>query len=45
MRTATATGDARPQAKVHGSDEESEEPILPTKAVKAAGGKGLCLMV
>lgn len=44
-RVATATADARPQAKVHGSDEESEELILPTKAVKAAGGKGLCLMM
>jgi hypothetical protein len=40
-RVATATGRTRPQAKPARPGEESDEPIVPMKAVKAVGGKGL----
>ena len=41
MRIATATEGTRPQAEAPRSDEGSDESILPVKAAKAAGGKGL----
>ena len=44
MRAATATAGPRPRAKARRPDEESDESIVPMKAVKAAGGKGLCSM-
>ncbi len=44
MREAAATVWARPQAKLSGLGEESDEPVVPMKATKAAGGKGLYSM-
>jgi hypothetical protein len=41
LRVATATAGTRPQAKARRAVEESDEPIVPLKATKAAGGKGL----
>jgi RNA-directed DNA polymerase len=38
---ASATGRTRPHAEAPGLPEESDESVVPTKAVKAAGGKGL----
>ena len=40
-----ATDGPRPRAEASRSGEESDESIVPTKAVKVAGGKGLCSMV
>lgn len=45
MRVATATAGTRPQAKARRSAEESDESMVPMKAVKAAGGTGLYSMV
>ena len=43
-RMATATARARLQTKTSGPGEKSDESVVPVKAVKAAGGKGLCSM-
>src|SRR6266508_94101 len=40
-RLATASARTRPRAEVGGPGEESDESVVPTKAAKAAGGKGL----
>lgn len=42
MRVAAATEGPRPQAEAGGLDEESDGSVVPMKAAKAAGGKGLC---
>lgn len=40
---ANETDRTRPKAKAAGLSEESEKLVLPLKAAKAAGGKGLHL--
>ena len=40
---AIETGSTRPKAKAVRLSEESEKLVVPVKAVKAAGGKGLHL--
>ena len=43
VRLAIATDGSRPHAEAIRPVEESDGPIVPMKAVKAAGGKGPCL--
>src|SRR5438034_952544 len=43
-RVAPANERTRPRAESGGLGEESDESVVPVKAVKAAGGKGLYLM-
>ena len=40
---AIETARTRPKAKAYGLSEESEKLVVPLKATKAAGGKGLHL--